>query len=149
MAFDAVKAEAKDLLIAKLASKKLATDADKLLDLLKQGASVEEIAKANKLEWQLELSAKRTSTKTPREVITTAFRLPAAGLDKQAISSTSLNSGDVIIMAVNNVQEGKSKSIQSYERQALKGFLARARSAGSLQAMQSNFEDQSDIQYYR
>jgi peptidyl-prolyl cis-trans isomerase D len=149
MAFADVKDDAQALLVEQLASEKLVNDAEQYLTELKAGNDLESLAKANKLDWQLELAAKRTSTKTPREVITAAFKLPAAGSNQQAVAQTQLASGDVVIMSVNNVQQGKSESIQSFERQALKGFLARARAASALQSVQEQFKAESDIDYYR
>lgn len=147
--FNVVKAKAKNLLLTQLATEALTKNADSFIEQLKAGGDIEAIAKESKLDWQLELAAKRSSVKTPREIISAAFRLPAADKTQQAVSKTQLNNGDIAILSVNDVKEGSSTNIETYERQAVKGFLARARAASALQSIQSQFEDQSDIEYYR
>ena len=109
------------------------------------GGDVEAIAKKDNDQWQLLLSANRNRP-SDREIVDAAFKLPAAQKGQRAIDTVSLSSGNVVVMAVNNVQPGKLSDMSEQEQQFIKQYLARALATETFQEFQQRIKDQANIE---
>ena len=111
---------------------------------LVDGADVEELAKEKGEQWQLLLAAKRNQPQD-REIVAAAFKLPAAGDNQRALDVVSLASGDVAVIAVNNVKPGKLADINPQEKEFIQTYLSRAVSAETFAEFQQAIKDKADI----
>jgi hypothetical protein len=114
---------------------------------IEQGDSIEELAKANKLDWQLETGLQRTSLKLDQQIVNKAFdaRQFKSGV---AIELLQLSNGDQVVMQVSNVQAGDAASLNANERASIKRALAQGQGNREVQAYFDRLKDSADIKTF-
>lgn len=114
---------------------------------VQEGESIEKLAVANKLEWQLETNLQRNSLKLDQQLVAKAFdaRQFKNGV---AIELLQLSSGDQVVMQVSNVQPGKAASLNSSERANIKRALAQGQGNREVQAYFDRLKDNADIRTF-
>jgi hypothetical protein len=95
-----------------------------LMARVEAGDSVEDVAKANSLEWQVALEARRTSPGVNAEVNQFAFRLLAA---KTPANDSFINrNGDFVIVSLQRSVAGDYDLLSSTDQRALKDAVLEA-----------------------
>ncbi|HEY9033166.1 MAG TPA: SurA N-terminal domain-containing protein [Pseudomonadales bacterium] len=148
MPFAQVAARAKDLLLTRKATAALQARSARLLAELQQGADVEQLARANDLDWQLLLAASRNTGGTAGNIVRHAFSLPAVGSDEFAVDELSLASGDRVLMVVDNVREGNLDKVDPQEKTMLQQFVAQGQAAEAFQLLQKQIEAEADVRIF-
>ncbi|MEM8498320.1 MAG: SurA N-terminal domain-containing protein [Pseudomonadota bacterium] len=119
--------EVSDSIRANLRAERLRTatneKAQAILDLLKQGGSVEEIAKSLEVDWQVELQAERNSLSLDRSIVNEAFSADEFS-NGRALVIAELANGDNAVVEVSNVQAGSANRIPGSQRRALGQSIA-------------------------
>jgi len=95
-----------------------------LMARVEAGESVEDVAKANSLEWQVALEARRTSPGVNAEVNQFAFRLLAS---KTPANDSFINrNGDFVIVSLQRSVAGDYDLMSSTDQRALKDAVLEA-----------------------
>jgi peptidyl-prolyl cis-trans isomerase D len=103
------------LLQQQQARAKLEILAGELASQLQAGASIEEMAKTNNYDWQIEIGKSRNSPAVNRELLTAAFNTTSA--NKYEI--VPLNNGAVAIITVEEINAGDLALLPAEDRQAV------------------------------
>lgn len=105
-----------------------------LMARVEAGDSVEDVAKANSLEWQVALEARRTSPGVNAEVNQFAFRLLAA---KTPANDSFINrNGDFVIVSLQRSVAGDYDLMSSTDQRALKDAVLEAAANREIAAFQ-------------
>lgn len=143
LAFDEVETQAKALLIDQEAKAELAEKSKNLMQKLEAGESVEQLAKANNLQWEVELAAKRVASKLPREILAKAFDVSL--VDDKAVAEVAVNAQDIVLVEVSNIQLGQLSDIQTAERDSLKRFIAMTGASAVVKSLTQRFKENAEI----
>lgn len=146
--FAEVEAEAKAAYIREQAGQALDQKMAEVAKALQEGADVEQLAKAQKLTWELVLGAQRTSNKTAPAIIKAAFKLPRPAAEQRAIDTVKLDSGDQAIVVVTNVKDGDQFDINGAEAKAMRNFISRTRAIEQFQAVQNQLRENAEIERF-
>ena len=103
------------LLQQQQARAKLEILAGELASQLQAGASIEEMAKTNNYDWQIEIGKSRNSPAVNRELLTAAFNTTSA--NKYEI--VPLNNGAVAIITVEEINAGDLALLPAEDRRAV------------------------------
>ncbi len=112
----------------------LAQQGRELMARVDAGASVEDVAKANDLDWQVALEARRSSPGVNAEVNQFAFRL--VGATTPANDSFINRKGDFVIVSLQRSVAGDYDSMSSTDQRALKDAVLQAAANREISAFQ-------------
>ncbi|MCK5880271.1 MAG: peptidylprolyl isomerase, partial [Sinobacterium sp.] len=144
-----VKPEAKNALLDTLAQALLLEQSNDIKAKLLAGESVESVAKALKLDWQAQLSMKRSETKLPMAVSRAAFSVGALAPEQALVDTVVLSDGGSAVFVVSNIQDGKPASVAVTEKTMMQTYLARNRGALEYQALTAAAKVEADINLFR
>ncbi len=116
---DSVRDEIAGLIRDNAARSAVNAEAQRLVAELRAGATVEELANREGLEWQVELGAERLSPNVPPQVLQRAFALPAPEGDTALADYVSDASGDAIVLQLVRVSAGDYDSMPEADRRVL------------------------------
>jgi peptidyl-prolyl cis-trans isomerase D len=100
-------------------------EAERIVNALRQGASVEEVANAEDLQWQVELGADRRNANVPPKVLSRAFQLPVPGEGETLVDYVMSATGDALVLELTRVDPGRYEVIAA-DQQRLLGQQLRA-----------------------
>lgn len=112
-----VKEQVKNAVITQKAREKAAEVANKLLAKLNTGATLEEVAKELGKDWTKKDDIDRKNTELGREVVKKAFEIAKPEEGSSSFDKVSLPSGDQVIVAVSEVQDGVYELTPQEEKQ--------------------------------
>jgi peptidyl-prolyl cis-trans isomerase D len=112
----------------------LAQQGAELMARVDAGTSVEDVAKANDLDWQVALEARRSSSAVNAEVNQFAFRL--VGAKTPANDSFINRNGDFVIVSLQRSVAGDYDSMSSTDQRALKDAVLQAAANREISAFQ-------------
>ncbi len=142
-------AEVQDEVVAsltdQLARTGLAARGAELLAKVESGEDVEAVAKAEGLDWQVVLDAKRSTGGINSEVKRFAFQLPATA-NKDLIESFYTRSGDFVLVALTDVEAGDSSKLSKAQKASLSYAGVSSNSGSELQAVQQSLRTSADIE---
>ncbi len=142
-------AEVQDAVVAsltdQLARTGLAARGAELLAKVESGEDVEAVAKAEGLDWQVVLDAKRSTGGINSEVKRFAFQLPATA-NKDLIESFYTRSGDFVLVALTDVEAGDSSKLSKAQKASLSYAGVSSNSGSELQAVQQSLRTSADIE---
>ena len=146
--FERVIAQAHDLVTTEKAKVALAKKADEVEKKIRDGEAIDKVANADGDKWQVELASKRTNPKSDREIISAAFRLPAATGKAFAIDKIQKSNGDYVVLTVSNVQDGTTKDYNPMEIPMLKNYMVRAKAVEEFNALEASLKSKANIDIY-
>ncbi|MGI9296064.1 MAG: peptidylprolyl isomerase, partial [Pseudomonadales bacterium] len=124
-----------------------AAQAQSFLLKAQEGESIEDLAVANKLEWQLETNLQRNSLKLDQQIVNKAFDVRQFE-NGEAVELLQLSNGDQVVMQVSNVKPGSTASLNSNERASIKRALAQGQGNRQVQAYFDRLKDNADIKTF-
>jgi len=127
-----------------LARANLATRGAELLARVDSGGDIETVAKAEDLEWQVVLDAKRSTGGTNNEIKRFAFQLPATATE-DLIESFYARSGDFVVLALTSVEAGDSSKLSEDQKASLSYAGVSSTGGRELQAVQKSLRDNADV----
>lgn len=141
--------EVRDVIVAKLKQKKataaMRAEASELINEIKAGKSLAELAqKAGASSKQLK-TVNRQQPDVDRQVLLKAFSLPAVK-DQTLVAETSDNQGNIVILTVSNTQNGQLGEAEKAQSALMQRFLARSNGAQVLTRFGDYLEANSDIE---
>ena len=142
-------AEVKGTVIATLSSElaraDLAARGAELLARVDSGDQIETVAKAENLDWQVVLDAKRSTGGINDEVKGFVFQLPATATG-DLIESFYTRSGDFVLVALTDVEPGDSSKLSREQKASLSNVGVSSTGGRELQAVQASLLDSADIE---
>ena len=100
------------------AQQAIASEGAVLLAQIKEGVSVESVAKANNLDWQVALGAKRSSGQVNAEILNAMFQLPAP-TGNPVTEGFYTRNGDYIVGSLHEVVQGDVAKISAQQKAGL------------------------------
>jgi len=141
--------EVKDTVVAALTNQmaraNLAAQGAELLARVSSGEQIEAVAKAEELDWQVVLDAKRSTGGVNAEIKRFAFQLPATATDDM-IESFYTRSGDFVVVALTDVEAGDSRKLSNEQKASLSYAGISATGGRELQAVQVSLLESADIE---
>jgi peptidyl-prolyl cis-trans isomerase D len=128
-----------------LARASLATRGDELLARVDSGETIEAVAKAEDLDWQVVLDAKRSTGGINNEIKRFAFQLPATATE-DLIESFYTRSGDFVVVALTAVEAGDSSKLSKEQKASLSYAGVSSTGGRELQAVQKSLRESADIE---
>tara|TARA_R110001592_G_scaffold356455_3_gene658358 strand:- start:17191 stop:19068 length:1878 start_codon:yes stop_codon:yes gene_type:complete len=101
-----------------MANKKILLQGDLLKQRVKSGSSIEEVAKAENLNWQVSLNTKRLGGQHNDPVRQQVFSMPVPG-NAPIVEHLVLPNGDYVLVSLVKVEAGDYKSLGLEQKQAL------------------------------
>ena len=142
-------AEVKGTVVAALTNQmaraNLAAQGAELLTRVNSGDQIEAVAKAEELDWQVVLDAKRSTGGVNEEIKRFAFQLPATATDDM-IESFYTRSGDFVVVALTAVEAGDSGKLSNEQKASLSYAGVSATGGRELQAVQVSLLESADIE---
>lgn len=140
-----VKGSVVAALTNQMARANLATQGAELLNRVNSGEQIEAVAKAEELDWQVVLDAKRSTGGVNEEIKRFAFQLPATATDDM-IESFYTRSGDFAVVALTAVEAGDSGKLSNEQKASLSYAGVSATGGRELQAVQVSLLESADIE---
>jgi peptidyl-prolyl cis-trans isomerase D len=128
-----------------LARASLAARGAELLARVDSGENIEAVAKAENLDWQVVLDAKRSTGGINNEVKRFAFQLPATATE-DLIESFYTRSGDFVVVALTAVEAGDSSRLSKEQKASLSYAGVSSTGGRELQAVQNSLRVSADIE---
>ena len=101
-----------------MANKKVLHQGDLLKQRVKSGSSIEEVAKAENLNWQVSLNTKRLGGQNNNPIRQQVFSMPVPG-NVPVVEHLVLPNGDYVLVSLVKVEAGDYKSLGLEQKQAL------------------------------
>ncbi|MBQ0799550.1 MAG: SurA N-terminal domain-containing protein [Porticoccaceae bacterium] len=108
------------------------------------GETIESVATANDLNWQVSLATQRYAPGVNREVVAQVFELPAATA-VPAVRLFSTAAGDVVVYSLDAISEGSEQAQAAEQLGAMGTSLTRASAARDFTAYQKTLVAEADI----
>jgi len=128
-----------------LARASLAARGAELLARVDSGENIEAVAKAEDLDWQVVLDAKRSTGGINNEVKRFAFQLPATATE-DLVESFYTRSGDFVVVALTAVEAGDSSKLSREQKASLSYAGVSSTGGRELQAVQQSLRISADIE---
>ena len=114
-----VRDEIAAIIVEQSAREMVAAEADRIVQELATGASMEQVAADAGYSWQVELGADRRNGAVPREVLARAFELPAPTDGHTLVDFLMAPSGDAQVISLTGVNPGKFEALEQNARVSL------------------------------
>ncbi len=139
-----VRPRIEQILKKERADRQLMERAETLVARVKGGESIEEVAKHESLQWQVNLNTKRFSGKLNEEIRQWVFSL-AEPADSAVVSDLALANGDHVIVSLTRVTEGDLDKLSAEQKQVLSTTVALTAASRDYQAYETLLVEQADI----
>ena len=128
-----------------LARASLAARGAELLARVDSGEKIEAVAKAQDLDWQVVLDAKRSTGGLNNDIKRFAFQLPATATE-DLVESFYSRSGDFVVVALTGVDAGDSSKLSKEQKASLSYAGVSSTGGRELQAVQQSLLSDADIE---
>jgi peptidyl-prolyl cis-trans isomerase D len=128
-----------------LARASLAARGAELLARVDSGEKIEAVAKAQDLDWQVVLDAKRSTGGLNNEIKRFAFQLPATATE-DLVESFYSRSGDFVVVALTGVDAGDGSKLSKEQKASLSYAGVSSTGGRELQAVQQSLLSDADIE---
>ena len=144
---EAVRAEISTLLKHEVAKEHIAAKGEELLQAVADGQSIEEAAKANSYQWQVNLATRRNDPKVSRELLQHIFSLPKP-TDKPLVKGFQLANGDYTLVSLTKAQGGVYDSMAMEQKRSLRAQMEGQFGSSDFVAYEALLKEQGDIEIY-
>lgn len=124
------------------------TKGESILEKLKSGTSVEQVATDFSIEWKDATAIKRDNSGINRSLLRTAFKLGRPESGKAVFGGSSLGSGDYAVVMVKGVFDPDASSYKEEELQQIKTQLQRLKAGSNWSQLVKDVRSQSDINVF-
>lgn len=119
--------------------------ADEAITALNAGASVEQLATERGYTWQVELNVTRNTAAADRTLVDEVFSMPQVSAEHYARKAVTLPSGDVAIVQLEAVADGRWEQFSMAEQKALKEELQRNLAVLSFAGFMHSLRDNAEV----
>lgn len=143
--------DVKDEIIARLSEEKireqLTARAEKFVAELEAGASMERLADANSLQWQVKAGVLRNESSVSGELINRIFSLPKP--DDKAVNTTfTLPNGDQVVAQLTVVEAGTLPALDEAQTRSVLQRLSQELGSNEFAVYQSALDERAKIETY-
>ena len=142
---DSVRAEIVALISEESARDAVTREAERALAELRGGVGVEQFARDNGYEWQVEIGADRNNAMLPQPVLRRAFELPVPDAGAGVADYVMAPGGDIMVFELARVTLGEFESMPEEQREALKGQVGVEYGSMVDTEFQQGLRDEADI----
>jgi peptidyl-prolyl cis-trans isomerase D len=114
-----VRDEIAEIIVEQSAREMVAAEADRMVQELASGASMEQLATDAGYNWQVELGADRRNGAVPQEVLARAFEMPVPAQGQTLVDFIMAPSGDAQVISLTGVNPGKLETLEQTARASL------------------------------
>jgi peptidyl-prolyl cis-trans isomerase D len=114
-----VRDEIAEIIVEQSAREMVAAEADRMVQELASGASMEQLATDAGYNWQVELGADRRNGAVPQEVLARAFEMPVPAQGQTLVDFIMAPSGDAQVISLTGVNPGKLETLEQTARVSL------------------------------
>ena len=107
------------IIVEQSAREMVAAEADRIVQELASGASMEQAATEAGYDWQVELGADRRNGAVPRDVLARAFEMPVPAQNETLVDFIMAPSGDARVISLTGVTPGKFEALEQTARMSL------------------------------
>jgi len=107
------------IIVEQSAREMVAAEADRIVQELASGASMEQLATDTGYNWQVELGADRRNGAVPQDVLARAFEMPVPAQDQTLVDFIMAPSGDAQVISLTGVNPGKLEALEQTARMSL------------------------------
>ena len=112
MALDVVRDEISAIIVEENARAMVAAEAERILQELAAGATIDELASAGGYDWQVELAADRRNSAVPADVLARAFEMPAPEQGETLLDYVVTAQGDAQVLTLMQVNPGSLAQLE-------------------------------------
>ncbi len=141
-----VQAEVEQQLKRQETQRLLAEQGKTLQARVEAGESVESVAKAESLEWQLSTETQRRSIEVNRQLLGHVFTLPKPEQGKAEVGGLQLDSGDYVLVQLTAVTAGDHAGLAEAQKNSMLTRLVSNLGRADYQSYQSALEQTADIE---
>ena len=142
-------ADVKDTIVEKLtqkqASGKVIEMAQQAVSELQEGKLLEDIARGNDYQWQVQLSVTRNAANVPRELLSAAFDMSVVPDGQMVIKTVPMNNGDAAVVQLEKVEDGSWSDFTPPQQRGITAELRRNAEAKSMQGYVSTIRENAEI----
>lgn len=124
MPLDEVREEIAALLRESAAREQVIAAAQGVVEALRSGASMSQVAQEKGFAWQAEPGAQRDNTNLPPEVLNSVFQMPAPEGENVVIDLVMTPTGDARVISLSHVEPGSWEQLPEAEQLALQRLLS-------------------------
>ncbi|WP_081869979.1 SurA N-terminal domain-containing protein [Endozoicomonas numazuensis] len=121
-------AEVKDSIVQAIkveqAREQLVSKADALQAQLVAGESLEKVAESAGLKWTESKEIARRQQGVPQQLLTESFKMPHPEVGQSTFATAELSNGDIAVIALSKVIEGKSTEADAARDRMMAGYIA-------------------------
>jgi len=114
-----VRDEIAAIIVEQSAREMVAAEADRIVQALASGASMEQLATDAGYNWQVELGADRRNGAVPQDVLARAFEMPVPAQGQTLVDFVMAPSGDAQVISLTGVNPGKLETLEQTARVSL------------------------------
>ena len=107
------------IIVEQSAREMVAAEADRIVQELASGASMEQLATDTGYNWQVELGADRRNGAVPQDVLARGFEMPVPAQDQTLVDFIMAPSGDAQVISLTGVNPGKLEALEQTARMSL------------------------------
>jgi len=107
------------IIVEQSAREMVAAEADRIVQELASGASMEQVATEAGYDWQVELGADRRNGAVPGDVLARAFEMPVPAQNETLVDFIMAPSGDARVISLTGVTPGKFEALEQTARMSL------------------------------
>jgi peptidyl-prolyl cis-trans isomerase D len=142
---ESVREEIVTLISAQRAREAVSREAERALAALRSGTAVEQFARDNGYEWQVEIGADRNNGMLPPPVLRRAFELPAPEAGGSISDYVMTPEGDIMVFELVRVTLGDLDSLEEEQRETLQAQSGAEYSGMVDTEFQQVLRDEADI----
>lgn len=133
------------IIVEETARTMVAAEADRIVQELASGASIEQLATDAGYTWQVELGADRRNGAVPREVLARAFEMPVPAQDQTLVDFVMTPSGDAQVVSLVRVNPGSLEALEAAAQISLQRQLSSEYSSLVDSEYQRGLRESADI----
>lgn len=124
MALTEVRGEIETLLVSEAAKIAVTKEAERIIEDLAEGAEIDQLASDGGYTWQVELSADRSNSVVPADVLSRAFSMPAPAEGEKLLDFVLTPQGDAQVISLTRVSPGALEELDAPNLVALQQQLS-------------------------
>lgn len=144
LSLEEVSEQVKDSLIASIAQQQIEEQGENLIGRVKNGESIEDVAKSLDLDWQEVKDSKRGALDLDSEINAFVFQLPSTS-EKPIVDSFYATNGDFIALEQTKVTMGNYAAMGAQEKNMLRSVVEPTYSGREILSYQTTLVNQADI----
>lgn len=144
--FETVKEMVRASLQRDKAAELVKAEGEQLLDTVRSGASLDELADKQNLEVKTVSAVTRGDARLDRQIVTHIFRTPRRSDDRPSVTGFTLQNGSYVVLEVTAIADAKVSNISAADKAAFRRNMTQLLGNEEMQFLLSDLKAKADIQ---